>query len=92
MIKPINKQVLVSPMEHESFISSTKQTYDEVGEVIELDPNLENLVGKNGLGGVCKGAKVYFDSWQASKFPTGNDGEFHWLVPFESIKAYEVSS
>ena len=83
MIKPINDHVLIEPVKHESFMFSERETYDEVGTVIDFD-----IEGKAGQSNLSLGDKVYFDSWLASKFPK-NDTEFWWLVPFGSIKAYE---
>lgn len=35
MIKPINGHLLIEPLKHKSFVSSDKETYEEVGVVIE---------------------------------------------------------
>ncbi len=89
MIKPINNHVLIEPIKHESFMFSERTTYDEVGVVIEADPAIGH--DSNGpLYPLEAGCKVFFDSWLASKFPKGEGSEdYWWLVPYESIKAYE---
>ena len=95
MIKPINKMVLIEPATHESFVMEQKETYDEVGIVIDIDNGIYNgMPTTTSTSGtvqfpISKSVKVYFDSWQASKFPKGNN-EYYWLVPFDSIKAYEI--
>lgn len=83
MIKPVNNSVLIEPLEHEEFISSSKSSYEEIGIVIDVDPPLKDHPA------VQKGNRVFFDSWLAAKFPKG-EGEFYWLVPYDSIKAYEI--
>lgn len=87
MLKPINKHILIEPIKHESFMFTERQTYDEVGTIVAIDEGsdfLESLDYQLNIGD-----KVFFDSWLASKFPKEGTEEFYWLVPFESIKAYE---
>lgn len=87
---PINGHVLIEPVEYESFIASQKETYEEIGIVIDLGfPEYEYTnTGLMPVHGPRKGDKVYFDSWLAAKYPKGGGGHY-WLVPFSSIKAYE---
>lgn len=80
MIKPINSHVLIEPLKHDSFMFSERQTYEEIGTVIDSPEYLQQEL--------APGTKVYFDSWLAAKFPK-NDTEFYWLVPYKSIKAYD---
>lgn len=87
MLKPINGHVLIEPITHDSFIATQKETYEEIGIVVDLDV----AITAAALGypiAPKKGDKVYFDSWLCSKFPK-EDGSFFWLVPFDAIKAYE---
>ena len=79
-IKPVNNHILISPLKHDSFLSSEKTTYEELGIVIEV---------ANGIDWVKKNDKVYFDSWLAAKFPTGKGNEYFWLVRWEDIRAVE---
>lgn len=64
---------------------SERTTYDEVGVVLDMGEQilLEGTAPKVG-------DKVFFDSWLAAKFPKGGGSdEYYWLVPYDSIKAYE---
>lgn len=95
MIHPINNHVLIEPMKHESFIESQKNTFEEIGIVIDLDRRiLDRDWGIPSTDGrmfptIVKGSKVYFDSWLASKYPAEKDGEFYWLVDYKDIKAVD---
>lgn len=86
MIKPINNYVLIEPIIHDEYVQSDKATYDEVGIVIDYDMQIGDGIPPS----IAVGDKVYFDSWQAAKFPK-NATKNYWLVPFSSIKAYEIS-
>lgn len=95
-IKPVNGHILIEPIKHESFMSTSKEIYEEVGIVVETAERLldqdHNLAdsGKAGLY-VKKGDKVYFDAWLAAKFPK-NEKEDFWLVKFEDVRAIEKSN
>jgi hypothetical protein len=79
MIEPVNGHLLIEPLEHEQFMSSTKGTYEEIGIVLAVDET--EFIPK-------KGDKVYFDSWLAAKYPAGPD-KFYWLVKWEDVRAIE---
>lgn len=82
MIKPFNDFVLVEPVVHQSFVASQKETFDEVGLVIDSNATV-----------LKAGMKVYFDSWTARKYPNpDNPDTFFWLVPLNEIAAYEEVS
>lgn len=81
MITPVNSHLLIEPLKHETFISLGKETYEEVGVVIEAAPEVSTLY--------LKGDKVWFDSWLAGKYPTGKGEEYFWLVRAEDIRAIE---
>jgi len=85
MIKPTNNHVLIDPIETDSFVSTVKGQYDEVGIVLAIDEQLHYAPFKVG-------DKVYFDSWTTAKFPTAEVGKHHWLVPCQDIRAYESLS
>ena len=85
MIKPINSHVIVEPVEHQSFMSTQKESYEEIGVVKDFDKELEPAPFNIG-------DKVYFDSWLCAKYPTGDGKGFYWLVKFEDIRAYEQVS
>ncbi len=85
MIKPINNHILIEPIKQEGFMYQERTTYDEVGVVLDVPEEFPFMLPSKIIG-----QKVYFDSWLASKFPRGEGGdEYYWLVPFESVKAYE---
>jgi hypothetical protein len=95
MIIPINKHVLIEPIGQKSLFSPGK--YEEKGKVIAISDDLKDLFqgfDKKGKDAIKKGLNVWFDSWLAGKYPTGEqdeDGEeiYFWLVRFEDIKAIE---
>ena len=78
MIRPINGHILIEPLKHESFISSEKGVYEEIGTVLD-----------NGQNPVKNGTKVYFDSWLAVRYPK-NENEFYWLVKWEDVRAIDI--
>lgn len=82
MIQPINNHILIDPLAHESFISSTRDTFQEIGVVVALPDELNSILRK--------GDRVFFDAWLAKKYPKSDtDGEFYWLVKYEDITAVE---
>lgn len=78
---PVNNHLLVEPLKHDSFISSEKQTYEEIGIVIDFDEKIQD----SNISRIVKGkTKVLFESWLCKKYPDGKDG-FYWLVKWENI-------
>lgn len=75
---------MIEPLKHESFMASQKESFEEIGVVVELpDSNA-------GEGFILKrGDKIFFDSWLAAKYPNGTNGEYYWLVKFEDVRAIE---
>ena len=94
MIQPVNGHVLIEPLLHGSFIASQKETYEEIGVIVDLDQN--QFRGESSLLTVIpkKGDRVFFDSWLAAKYPRtdGNQGDYYWLVKWEDIRAIEKIS
>lgn len=102
MIKPINRHVLIEPLKHESFISQTNDTFEEIGVVVDIAADLTTIgpfdysIGGGSTNPMYRsvgpsikvGDKVYFDAWLAVKYPKGEDG-FFWLVPYDDIRAIE---
>ena len=82
-IVPINGHVLIKPLVHESLLPTEKGTYDEVGIIIDI---AEDIINSFRLS---ENDKVWFDSWRASKHPTGESDEYFWLVPHKDLKAVE---
>jgi co-chaperonin GroES (HSP10) len=71
-------------------MASEKNTYEEVGIVIDLPNFLKVKNEEEPKEFLSKGDKVYFDSWLAAKYPNPNNKkEFYWLVRFEDIRAIE---
>lgn len=78
---------MIQPLETDSFMATQKTTYEEVGIVIDEDPDA--VAGYNNPISLI-GTHVYFDSWLAKKFPVkGKPGEFVWFVKYEDVVAYE---
>lgn len=86
MIKPVNGHLLIEPVKHESFMSTQKEVYEEVGVVVEtpLVHGSETAI----FGDVKRGDKVFFDSYLAAKYPK-NEEEYFWLVKWEDVRAIE---
>ncbi len=84
MIQPVNGHLLIQPLKHEAFITSSKETYEEIGIVLAIYKESEGM----GQPDVRVGDKVYFDAWLASKYPK-NDTEFYWLVHWSDVRATE---
>lgn len=92
MIKPVNGHILIEPEKHESFMARQQDTYEEIGTVLAIAPELCLYEGGTGAGEidtVAIGDKVYFDAWLAAKFPGEKDDEHYWLVKWEDVRAVE---
>lgn len=90
MIYPVNGHILIEPMEHEQFISTTKGTYEEIGTVVAAaDDVISNLLRGSNLKINLIGNKVYFDSWLAVKYPKKDSDAFYWLVKWDDVRATE---
>jgi hypothetical protein len=85
MIKPINGHIIIEPLKHDSFIPLDKGSYEEIG-VVKAVPEHNQ---KNSLFDNLVGKKVYFDSWLASKYPTGKGDKYFWLVKMDDVRAIE---
>lgn len=82
MITPVNGHFIIKPFEHKTFLPTEKGTYEEVGTIVDMGDFVSVLE-------ISRGDKVYFDSWLASKYPTGKEDEFFWLVKWSDIRAFE---
>lgn len=102
----VNGHLLIEPLKQEEFIASDKTTFQEIGVVIDFDPALDpnwDPIPHTGIPSnlypeiecpIHKGDKVYFDSWLAAKYPTGEHDErgekrFYWLVKWEDVRMIE---
>lgn len=89
MIKPVNGHLLIDPIAHEDFMASQRDTYQEIGTVVELDAYFEI----EAVPRVRKGDKVYFDAWLAAKYPKeGSREDYYWLVKWDDVRAIETST
>lgn len=82
MIIPVNKHIVIEPLRHESFISSSKETYEEIGIVVALESGITYYPS------LKVGDRVFFDSWCAAKYPK-NENEFYWLVKYDDVRGIE---
>ena len=80
-IKPINGHLVIEPLKHSTFLPTEKGTFDEVGIVL-IRPWYKFWYPN-------KGSKAWFDSWLASKHPTGEGDNFFWLVKYADIRAIQ---
>jgi len=88
MIKPVNGHLLIEPVVHDSFIATQKETYEEIGIVVDMSPS--GLEEMDTYEAPNIGDKVYFDSWLAAKYPKeGSTDEYFWLVKWEDVRAIE---
>jgi hypothetical protein len=75
-----NDYVKIEPVKHESFMQSDRQTYDELGIIVAIHPDLEKYRY------LKVGDTVKFDGWLAKKFPReGEPGKFDWYVNYQNI-------
>lgn len=91
-IQPVNNHLLIKPVAHETFIASQSETYEEIGEVLAMDENINDVFSGTAinLGAMVRvGDKVYFDAWLAAKFPGEKEGEHYWLIKWEHVRAIE---
>lgn len=87
MIVPVNGHIVIEPVVHNSFIATQKEAYDEIGVVVAVPEIFDEIAASE-----CPkiGQKVFFDSWLASKYPTGVGDNYFWLVRYDDIRAIEV--
>lgn len=77
----LNKYLKVEPVDHEEFVVAMNGTYEEIGVVVAKDESITDIP---------LGAKVYFDSYIAKKYPIlGEVNKFQWFVPYSEIVKYE---
>ena len=92
MITPINNHLIIEPVEHESFIASSKGSFDEIGIVKAVPVEYHAFLGGTTSDKpmlIEVGDRVYFDSWLAAKYPTGEGDKTFWLVNYEDIRAVQ---
>ena len=75
-LKPVNGHILISPVKHDTFMASDKETYDEIAVVMEV---------ADGVEGIPIGAKVYFDSFMVKRYPPLEGTEDIWLLHKDEV-------
>ena len=82
-MKPLNNHVRIKPIESDTFITTQKATYEEIGTVLDVADGISLAIG----------SLVYFDSWVAKKYPVkGTTDQWDWFVDYKDIVAYEPIS
>lgn len=76
--KIVNNYLKIEPVARKGFVAQEKETYEEIGIVVAKDESLDVPVG----------AKVWFDSYMAKKYPTEEKGKFVWFVQFDEVVGY----
>jgi len=78
----LNNYLKIEPVEHKKFISSQKDSYEEIGTVIAKDESIINIP---------IGAKVWFDSFMCKKYPNlKEEGKYDWFVHVSEVVMVEV--
>ena len=81
MSKLLNNYIQIEPIQHESFMASQRETFEEIGVVVAVDENIRDIP---------VGSKVYFDSYMAKKYPVpGENDKFHWFVHYLEVVKYD---
>ena len=71
----------IEPIPHESFISTNRETFEEVGILVAKDETITDIP---------IGARVFFQAWMAEKYPNlDKKGSYHWVVPYSEVRMYE---
>ena len=77
----INKYLRIEPVAQQGFISTSKDTYEEIGTVVAKDDSIDIPVG----------AKVFFDGYMAKKYPIeGEVGKWQWYIHYDEVIKYEI--
>lgn len=72
----LNKYIKVDPVNFDSFVSSEKQSYEEIGIVLAVADGVDIPIG----------SKVFFDGFMAKKYSDpNNQGKFQWFVQYDEI-------
>lgn len=89
MIHPINGHILIEPIKHDSFMASYRETYQEIGTIINAADDVVNHFYSENHEMKLLGNTAYFDSWLAVKYPVegGKPDDFYWLVKWEDVRA-----
>lgn len=76
----INGYLKIEPLEHSAFMSSQKESYEEIGKVLAVAEDITVPVG----------ASVFFDSYMAKKYPKqGEEGKYEWYIHIDEVVKYE---
>lgn len=85
-IIPINGHLLIKPKVHQTFLPTEKSTFEEVGEIVDI---AGDITQSPFYMKIKKGDTVFYDSWLAAKYPTGEDDNYFWLVPYKDVRAIQ---
>jgi hypothetical protein len=81
--KLLNKYLKIDPVKFDSFISSDKESYEAVGVVLAAADGVDVPIG----------AKVWFDSFMAKKYPVvGQDGKYEWFIHIDEVVKIEYDA
>ncbi len=79
----LNRYLKIEPLESQGFVSSSKDTYEEIGKVVAKDDTVD----------IPLGAMVFFDSFMAKKYPLPeNPLKFQWYIHYDEIVKYETNA
>lgn len=78
-IRPINGHLIIEPRKQETFLPTERGTFQEIGVVKSRPWYMAFRVNI--------GDEIYFDSWLSSKYPTGENDEEFYLVPWKDVRA-----
>lgn len=82
MEKILNKYLKIQPITYDSFVSTDKQSYEEIGIVLNKDESIDIPIG----------ARVWFDSFMCKKYPVqGKQDEWEWFVAYDEIVKVEYN-
>lgn len=71
----------IQPVKYDSFVSPEKETYEMVGVVL----------GRGWRSFIPLGAKVWFDSFMAKKYPVpGKEDEYEYFIHRSEVVKYET--
>lgn len=85
MIVPINSHILIEPAKEETAFQTSQQTYEERGKVLAIADDLQEYPLATPFQ---VGDFVFFDSWVSARYKDAQGNE-HWVVPYQHVRAVE---
>ena len=78
----MNQYLKIEPLEHKGFVVEEKTSYEEIGKVVAVADGIDIPIG----------ARVFFDSYIAKKYPDlKKEGKYQWFVPLSEVVKYDVA-